>query len=210
MTRKTESVADLVVLLGHAKSPQRRRAAKKLRKLRDAAAGPALLEALRREVRDPRTWETQYQLVMALGECDHRAASPFLAELALRPIEATMIYVALGDALVRLSGGAEEMARAAVRILKDSTHDMLKDGALRALAMVRVVPDAEVIREIVAFVRARPLEDPRRFWVVAAAAGWKGPEVDEFLTECLSSPRRDVRDAAASSKQGRYGKWKPL
>jgi hypothetical protein len=121
-----------------------------------------------------------------------------------------MVYVALGDALVRLCVDAEEMSGAVVKMLREPTHDMLRDGALRALAMLHVVPGAEAIREIIAFVRARPAEDPLRFWAVAAAAGWTGSEVIGFLSECLTSPRQDVREVAAMSKNGRYGKWKPL
>ncbi|MEV6973227.1 hypothetical protein [Kitasatospora sp. NPDC093806] len=60
--------------LGHRLSPKRRSAATRLRRLADPAAGPPLLEALEREVRDSRTWETQYQMVMALGMCGHRPA----------------------------------------------------------------------------------------------------------------------------------------
>ena len=89
-------------LLKNARSPKRRSAAKRLRKLGDIAAGPELLQALRKEVDDPRTWETQYQLVMALGECRYREALQFLVEMAAKPLEATMIYVGLGDAIVRL------------------------------------------------------------------------------------------------------------
>jgi len=48
---------------------ERRRGAEALRDLEDPATAEAIGAALRREVRDSRTWETQYQLVMALGAC---------------------------------------------------------------------------------------------------------------------------------------------
>ncbi|WP_233289190.1 hypothetical protein [Kitasatospora sp. MBT63] len=96
--------------LGHRLSPKRRSAASRLRRLADPAAGPALLEALQTEVRDARTWETQYQMVMALGTCGHRPALGLLRDLARRPFEATAVYVALGDAIVRLSTPEEAAA----------------------------------------------------------------------------------------------------
>jgi HEAT repeat protein len=74
----------LVEQLASPQSAKRRSAAKKLRKLKAAEAGPALLAALERELQDARTWETQYQMVMALGECGHRAALPFLEARAIR------------------------------------------------------------------------------------------------------------------------------
>ena len=42
-------------LLSHPRSPQRRRGAKRLRRLADTSTGPALRSALEREVRDERT-----------------------------------------------------------------------------------------------------------------------------------------------------------
>ncbi|MFC9288738.1 hypothetical protein ACFT0E_19100, partial [Streptomyces sp. NPDC057052] len=97
------TVDEAVARLGHRLSPERRSAARRLRRLADPAAGPSLLEALRREVHDPRTWKTQYEMAMALGMCGHRPALGFLRELARRPHEATMVYAALGDAVVRLA-----------------------------------------------------------------------------------------------------------
>jgi hypothetical protein len=63
------STSELEILMSQLQSPhspKRRSAAKKLRKLGDPVAGPALLEALKHELPDPRTWETQYQMIMAL------------------------------------------------------------------------------------------------------------------------------------------------
>ena len=34
----------------------------------------------------------------------------------------------------------------------------------------------------------------------AAAAGWSGPAVDDFLRACAGSPRGDLRDAAAGRR----------
>src|SRR5882724_2574083 len=75
-------------------------AAKRLRRSGEAAAGPALLAALRREipteVPDENTWEVQYQLIMAIAECHESAALPYLQGLALRPFTATTVYIGLG------------------------------------------------------------------------------------------------------------------
>src|SRR4051812_541674 len=92
--------------LEHPRARERAAAAKRLRRLQDPRAGKALMAALHREIPDAqppeRTWEVQYQLVMALGECGVKEAVPFLQDLAQRVFEATMVYVGLGDALMRL------------------------------------------------------------------------------------------------------------
>ena len=72
--------------------------------LADARAAPAVRTALAQEVRDPRTWETQYQMIMALGATGDEADVQVLKALALDEREATMVNMALGDALVRLGG----------------------------------------------------------------------------------------------------------
>src|SRR5262245_42924676 len=91
-----------IELLRHKHSAKRRSGAKRLRKLRRPESGPPLLAALRDEVRDPRTWETQYHMIMALAEAGYAPALPYVEELSRQPFEATMVYTALGDALVRL------------------------------------------------------------------------------------------------------------
>lgn len=196
-------------LLTHSLSAKRRSGAKRLRKLRCVEAGPALLAALRNEVRDPRTWETQYQMIMALAESNYKPALPFLEELSEQAFEATMVYTALGDAIVRLGRSSVEDAGPVLRLL-DSGNERLTDGALRAVAMLRLRLDQASVARIVAFASGLPMADGQRFWVAAAAAGWRGPAVEGFLQECAQSPRADVREAATAAAQGRYGRWSPL
>ena len=203
------TLAEDIDLLSHSRSPKRRAGAKRLRKRGDATAGPALLSALKREVEDPRTWETQYQLVMAIGECGYSEALPFLRELASRDLKATMIYVGLGDALVRLEVRSNQDASAVLRIL-ESGNDMLIDGALRAMAMLRMVPSQRQIEEILQYASSLPADSGNRFWPLAAAPGWYGDVVDEFVAECAKSDREDLRTAASLASSQKYRKWRPL
>ncbi|MEW1547972.1 HEAT repeat domain-containing protein [Streptomyces tsukubensis] len=121
---------EALALLGHRLSPKRRSAARRLGRLADPVAGPALLEALEREVRNPRTWETQYEIVMALGTCGHRPGLDVLRELARRPFDADAVYAALGYSIVRLST-TEDVA--------DSLKSCLGSGS-PLLATVRCAP----------------------------------------------------------------------
>ncbi|MFJ9448259.1 HEAT repeat domain-containing protein [Kitasatospora sp. NPDC101235] len=199
---------EAVEQLGHRLSPKRRSAATRLRRLADPAAGPPLLEALEREVRDPRTWETQYQMVMALGMCGHRPALGLLRDLSQRPFEATMVYTALGDAIVRLS--APETTTDSLRWCLGSGTPMLADGALRAVAMQRLGLDTATIDHVLDFLEPLDPHDGLRFWAAAAAAGWQGSRVTRFLHQGAAGPRSDVASAAASSLQGKYQTYTPL
>lgn len=209
MSQHDDAIAEPLALLTDKRSPKRRSAAKRLRKLGDPSAGPALLEALQQEVRDPRTWETQYQMIMALGECGYRSALPYLQVLAGQLFEATMVYVALGDAMVRLGRAYADDPQPVLALMRTG-NDMLIDGTFRAVAMLQLKLDADAVEHIVHFVANRSPEDGLRFWVAAAAAGWSGPTVEAFLQACATGPREDVQRAALASQQGKYLKWSPL
>ncbi|MGW3290209.1 HEAT repeat domain-containing protein [Streptomyces sp. NPDC001002] len=187
--------ASLIEQLSEKRSPRRRSAAKKLGRAGAPAAGPALLGALRAEVEDPRSWETQYEMALALGMCGHREAQPFLRELAGRPFAATMVYVAVGESLVRL---AEDPAEAVLWCLRQEP-EMLADGALRGVALLGFVPDEAVCGAILDFVERTPGEHHLRYWPAVAAADWPGRRARAYLKKCAKGPREDVAEAARAS-----------
>lgn len=215
-----DSVDALIAQLSDPKSDKRRSAAKKLRKLGDPTAGSALFEALQSEVRDKRTWETQYQLIMAVGTCGYREALPFLESLLEHDFgDATMQYLALGDAIARLEKTSNTDAGPVLRILDKCKRDpgnerllMAADGALRALAMQKIKPDREAVSAIIRDVTKLTPSNHHGlpFWALAAAAGWDGPEVQQFVQAHATSPRNDIQEAVRCAQTKTYGKWSPL
>lgn len=200
---------EVLAQLEDKKSPKRRSAAKKLRKLKDGNAGPSLLTALKAELKDVRTWETQYQMIMAIGECNYKPALPFINELAKQEFEATMVYIAIGDAIVRLSIENENDAVPIFNLL-DTGNEMLADGALRAMAMLKMIPSDRQIEKIINYVADRELNQGIHFWVVAAAPGWSGERVEKYLDYCAKSPREEITSAVTLARKGKYKKWSPL
>lgn len=196
--------------LSNSRSPKRLSAAKSLRKLGDPFAGPALLEALQKEIEDPRTWETQYQMIMALGECGYREARPYLEELVKKRLEATAVYTALGDAIVRLSAETENDVRAVLTLKRESSEEPLLDGAFRAVAMLRMLPTRSDITEIIDHLKHLPSDHYLRFWVAAAAPGWPPDLIEDFLVTCENSGRQDLMEAAALARARKYKRWRPL
>ena len=205
-------MSEIEALIGQLRSPyspKRRAAAKKLRKLGDPTAGPALLEALQRELTDPRTWETQYQMIMALGHCGYREACPVLQMLAHEKFKATMVLAAVGDALVRLRRSSDSDPNPLFEVFAVRNDESLLDGALRAMAMLHMSFEPKETELILQLVTQRQSER-LKFWAAAACPGWSGAAVDHFLAQCLTSTREDVRDAAADAKLKKYRKWNPL
>lgn len=212
---KLSDVAGSVELLKHPLSAKRRSAAKALRKLQDATAGPALLEALERELRDPRTWETQYQMIMALGACRYRPAASFLEDLAIRPFDATMIYLAVGDAMLRIAEAEGRHWQLTARLLDTANADVLY-GACQAIAMLRLMAPREIIEQLIDFAERYSLDESqgpnRRFCVAAAMPGWldESPRVRPFLSVCTGSKNEQLRAAAEAALLGRYTTLHPL
>lgn len=206
MSKATTERARAIALLADRYSPKRRSGAKQLRRLGDPTAGPALLEALQREVQDPRTWETQYQLIMALAECRFGAALPLLKSLSLREFRAAMVYIALGDAIVRLDREQDNDPTPVLRMM-ESSNEMLIEGAFRAVAILHLQLNEEAVATIVRSVASRPLVDGLRFWVAAAAPGWNGQEVEAFLRSSSASPQEDIKKAAIAALNKVYLDW---
>jgi hypothetical protein len=203
------STPDLVLELMNSKSAQRRSAAKALRKRQDSATGAALLEALDRELRDPRTWETQYQMIMALGECGVTAAIPLLQTIASTPREATIVFVATGDALIRLSA-LEEQADLIWHILLQQRNDDVVSGALRGTQMANIPLRDDTITAIVTVLQDYESDHPIMFWAATAAWRWKLPPAQVLLKTLATSAREDIRDAARLSQQGKSAKHNVL
>lgn len=211
-TQPPEEWQSTVALLKDRKSTTRRSAAKRLRKMRYSGSGPHLLTALTKEIEDPRSWETQYQMVMALGESGCGEAVPFLQELAARDFEHTMLHMAVGDALARLA--PEEHARVdTVRDLLNSQNPMLAEGGLRALAMTETVVPQSLAIEFIEATESLPSDERGlwcRVWVAAAAAGWNYRHVREVLQRWSESDFPQLQRAAKASLKGKYLKWSPL
>lgn len=165
--------------------------------------------SIRHELQDARTWETQYQLVMALGHCEYREAGSLLQMLASQKLEATMLLVAIGDAYVRLRRNSENDPEPLFELFEIENDESLLDGGLRAVAMLRMHFNPETTERILKKILEQKNER-LLFWAAAACAGWFGPYVDQFLNQCLLSKREDVRTAANDAKVKKYRNWNPL
>jgi hypothetical protein len=206
----------LLDLLRDHRSPKRRMAAKKLRKLRDPRACEALLHALANEISDERTWETQYQMIMALGECGCKEALPLLNELATRPFFHTMVLIAIGDALVRVRVSLQFQDDPGP-ILDLISHagryqSMLLQGAMRAVATLQQRFEPDVAEHLIQRV-VELNDDGIMFWTAAAcpAWNWRSGKIQEFLKTCIAkAPWESMRNIAAAALQGRFVAVKQL
>lgn len=193
MNENKQKIAEALELLQSSKALKRESGAKKLRKLNVPETGAALFRALHKEMMDKRTWSSQYNLIIATGVVGYEPALPFLWSLAAQKFDATILYMALGDAIFRLSLQKQAVAEAWQEILHTQNPGLLY-GALRAIALLQLVPDDEVIKSIIAVaerpefvagVRGYPGDmTGLRYWVVLASAYWKPELRYDFLVRC--------------------------
>lgn len=189
--------------------PIRLRAAKRLRhRARPVHAGQ-MLTVSRDEIAAgvaEHNWEFVYHLIMGIAEAGYRDSYEDLMTMALQVGHPEAIYVALGDAIVRLGRRSKGDASPLFWCLAQNNRQ-LADGGFRAAAMLHETYSAETCEQLLASVEGTVDEEPVttfRFWPAAAAAGWSGPAVHDFLTSCLTSERDDVREAASLSLRGKY------
>jgi hypothetical protein len=182
-----------------------------LRKFADPGACAALLTALELEVLDKRTWETQYQLIMALGATGCKNALPTIRGLAQSKCCATMRQMAVGDAMVRLQHTSTTDASPLFEALELARRYDLEvaAGAMRAVAMLRLKFDKDTAADVIEAVEEFA-DHSLTFWTAAASPGWPSEVVRPLLERCLSSPNEGTREAADLSMRGKYKTYKPL
>jgi hypothetical protein len=149
---------------------------------------------------------------MGIAECGFAEALPFLKSRIGQNAAATILDAGIGNAIVRLTHKGKEDASSVLAIMASGDLTMLS-GAFQAMAMLRLVPPADQIDAILAFLDEYGESSTLtlHFWPAAAAAGWgHHPKVEPFLKACLQSPREDVREAAGLSLKGKYKNWSPL
>ena len=131
--------------LRSSRSSERKSSAAKIRKLPSPDYGPFLLDAFKREINDKRTWEVQYNLVMALGTCEYTHAQDDLLKYAV-PVDISMVDVGIGDAVFRLSCILGNQLNI-IKLFLDTNNSFRKAGLLQSMAMMKYCPseDEELI-----------------------------------------------------------------
>jgi len=200
-------------------NPKKRESgAKKLRKLESIESGPFLFEAFQKEMKDVRTWSTQYHLILALGHSKFEKALPYLKNIAFKEFDATMIYNSLGDSIFRLSIISESIENT-LKIIYSYNNFSVINGAFRALASLRRIPSDQVIKEIFKIgsepkgtetLQGYPNDQTGiRKWIVWASAEWKDELKTDFLNNCEKINDQQLLMAVESARKVKYYKSSP-
>jgi hypothetical protein len=125
-----------------------------------------------------------------------------------------MIDLAIGDSMLRLSRRHADDADIVVSLI-ESGQPLLAEGAIQAMAMLRMVPDESTMRRLVDYGLSLELGD--RDWTVVcllrAVPGWPEDIVSPLIERWSSVEFREnqeIHRAVGLARERKYSKWSPL
>ena len=151
-------------------------------------------------------------MIMALGESGYSRSLDFLLQLAEQEFEATMVYVAIGDAIARLTYFSQNNVHDLIKCVLNRSHSVLfSDGILRAITMLKIIPNEEDINQLLTFSEDSKTPENNRIWIVSAAAGWHQNEGTlPILQKFANSDNPQTKKAAEAALNRKYVKWSIL
>lgn len=178
------------------KSGDRRSAAKQIRKANIQELAADLFQAYLKERTDARTWETQTEMIRALGRLGYTPALPEVEAIVQQNKPQDTITIFAACTYVQLQRTSLQDGRPILALLPTGSLSVVS-GALYALAMDRMVPPDNEITEIIRLCwnsNKHPdrigneygLMDPR-YYLAVACAGWDKKLTTAFLEHCLAN-----------------------
>jgi hypothetical protein len=207
-------VTEILDRLRSTRSAHRRSAARAIGREGLKELAEALHEAYLSERKDPRTWETQYEMVLALGLVGHAPALPDIEPIVRANAPQDMITYGAAQTYVRLRRASLEDAGPSLELLEWGGGSVV-DGCLNPLGYDRMMPDAPSIRALIRGAWDLHLHPDRagivglcdpRSGLAAACAGWDPELTRGFLEHCIATGDEPLRRVAEAALEGRYAR----
>jgi hypothetical protein len=182
--------------LNSKKSADRRRGAKEIVKLKLSELGEELYEKYLIEKLDKRTWETQCEMIKALGAIDFKKAINEIEQIVHTNIPHDTITSVSSTAYVQLKRKSLSDGSPVLELLRFGSVSVI-NGALKALAIDQMTPTEDEIRKIL-FVskdinkhkdrigHEYGLMDGRQY-LAMACANWNIELTKDFLNHCINT-----------------------
>ncbi len=181
-------------------SPKRRAAAKKIGKLNIKELENELLECYIKEKSDSRTWETQVEMIRALGKIKALPAIILMEEIIKDPKKDASTTVAATIAYIRLKRSDNNDATPIIELISKNPNRSILDGSLSVLAFDDMIPSTEQINAVLDFVEKsekyldefyiKGTTDPR-IHVLSASVNWDKniPKLQALIDRASQNPR---------------------
>jgi hypothetical protein len=205
-----ESSGEIQKLLEDDTTPSIRKAAKRIAKDKLLSFGQALHVKLKKILANPKQWETQVEIINALGLINYRPAILEIDAICKTNKEFDMVTYASATAYVRLKREKLSDCRAVFELLSQKGY-AVTCGALDALGYDRMMPESHnIVKLMDSCIHLRSpdpksLSDPR-YGLAAACAGWDKKIVTDFLNSCIQTGDAPLKYVAENALKGKYVK----
>ena len=204
-----EEIVQIRLDLTNKASTVRRRAAKNIRKHNLVELGEELYLAYLHERKDKRTWETQMEMINALGKIRYTAVLPYLEEIIEKNKRLDAITSSAALAYIRITRQSSNDIKPVLHLLEHGNLSVI-DGATAGLAYDKIVPSEEEQELMINLFSNISLDklyergcfDPRENFL-SALSQWDRNITKEYITKYLNDSDRDLRMYAEAALKGK-------
>lgn len=158
--------------------------------------GEELYEKYLIERLDKRTWETQCEMIKALGSIDFKEAFSEIEQIVRTNIPHDMITIVAGTTYVQLKRKSINDGSPVLELLEFGSVSVIH-GALLALAIDQMKPNENEVKKILSFCKdinkhkdrighEYGLVDSRKYLAIACA-NWDIALTSDFLNHCIDT-----------------------
>jgi len=201
-------MSELIQFLTSKQTGKVRKAAILLQKKNVPEIEELVIEALQYEIITNKSWETQSELIKALGINRYKKSLDILESIANKNEEYDRITNSTGTSLIRITRlDLSDVSELLKRLY--SMKYSLGYGLLDALGYDRMHPSKEDINTIITkcwdfgIKRDKGYVDPR-YGLAAACAGWDGETVSNFLIHCVETGDAPLKYVAENSLKKKF------
>jgi hypothetical protein len=211
---------EILEKLNSTKSPDRRRAAKEIGKKINVELGDELYKKYLEEIKDKRTWETQCEMIKALGIINYKKTFEIIEKIVKENIPHDSITINAATAYVRLKRENKNDGKPVLELLGFGRISVIV-GVLMALAYDKMVPDNETIEKIIKICwdlkNHKDIEvgvsDGRKYLAIACA-NWNKKLTEGILNHYIETAYmfnnitkdNNLIDVCNNSLKGKYSK----
>jgi hypothetical protein len=173
--------------------------------------GEELYKKYLEERKDKRTWETQYEMIKALGAIDCKKAFEIIEEIVKQNIPHDAITINAALSYVRLKRQSLQDGSPVVELLNFG-NSSVNEGAVMALAYDQMKPDNESIAKIIELSwdwRNEKGYGDNRKYVAIACWNWDKRLTENFLKHCIETADQydnNLREVSQNSLNCKYSK----
>ena len=209
----TEEITQITSDLQNSKSEKRRSAAKKIGKNQLIQLDHELYNAYIKERGDKRTWETQTEMILALGKVGYKNALPDIKIIVDKNEPHDMITIAATRTYVRLKRKDLSDVEPVIDLLQFGNLSVL-NGAMDILTFDNMSPSEENIKKIISImdskkekdIAIRGLGDPRES-LISAMRNWKDLSSQNYLNRFVESKNKDLKRCAELALAGKKSQY---